>query len=115
IGNKQFRPPVEQKRVNRSRPNLAGVTTLGSTFDRQQNFGGRLSGRAPTRWPFVKLCDFVFTLFFPSTLQVRRNFRLSCIMHQTTWFRCYTCLLGEESLKFTFWGLRPPKPPICFP
>ena len=63
IGNTRFRPPIEQKRVNRSKPNLAGVTTLGSTFDRQK-FWGSIERWRPTRWPFVKLVR-LCSSFFP--------------------------------------------------
>ena len=55
-------PPVEQNRVNRSKPKLAGVTTLGSTFDRPKNLGSIERWRPHT----MAVCQTFVTLFCPT-------------------------------------------------
>ena len=79
---------TEHKRVNRSKPNLAGVTTSGSTFDRRKKNWGSVERWRPHA---MAVCQTFVTFFSPLfsriSLQVRRIFRLPRIMHQTTWFR----------------------------
>jgi hypothetical protein len=109
IGNTRFRPACGTKTRQPIKTKFGREDYVGDDIRSRKKIGGRLSGGAPTQWPMSNFCDFLLPLFSRTSLQVRRIFRLPRIMHQTTWFRWYTCLLGEKVEKFHILGSPAPK------
>ena len=64
IGNTRFRPHVEQKRVNRSKPNLAGVTMLGEYIRSAKNVWVLWAVAPPRDGRLSNFCD-CSSLFSP--------------------------------------------------
>ena len=109
IGNKRFRhPPVEQKRVNRSKPNLAGKTTLGMTLDKYKKWG------LVERWRphVVAVCQTFFPLFYSNQPTCQTQLSPMTYYASNDVVPLIHVPFGGKSRKIShFGGLRPPKPP----
>ena len=105
IGNTRFRPACGTKTRQPIKTKFDREDYVGDDIRSRKKIGGRLSGGAPTQWPMSNFCDFLLPLFSPCRPQVRGDFRQWRIMHQTTWLRWYTCLLGEMVAKLNILGV----------
>ena len=107
--------PCRTKRVNRSKPNLAGVTTLGSTFDRQKIWG------SIERWHphAMAVCHTFVTLFSPlfpePAYRSDATFAYHVLCIKRRGFVDTRAFWGTKLIKFTFWGSLAPKIANIFP
>jgi hypothetical protein len=116
MGKGKLWPPPEQKPSNRSRPNLASVTTSQGSPNVPSLVDVTSPAAARRRGGLSRLCDFFRTFFFFSQAraQPRRIVRSSSLMAQTIRSGARRCLLYKNVRKIFIYGLQSPKNGVIF-
>ena len=116
IGNKRISTPCGTKTRQPINTKFGRGDHVGEHIRSAKKIGGRLSGGAPTRWPFVKLLWLSSPPFFP-----RAGHR-----SEATFANDVLCIKRRGSVdtrafwgkwlpKFIFWGSSAPKTAKIFP